>query len=39
MIATNVYRLTPHGLRMVLHHASPAVIEVAKDGLSPQVLP
>ena len=38
MIATNVYRLTPHGLRMVLHHASPAVVEVAKDDPGPQVL-
>jgi len=38
MIATNVYRLTPHGWRMVLHHASPAVVEVAKDDPGPQVL-
>jgi ketosteroid isomerase-like protein len=31
MVATNVYRRTALGWRMVLHHASPAVVEVAKD--------
>jgi ketosteroid isomerase-like protein len=36
MIATNIYRRTVRGWRMLLHHASPAVVEVAKD--SQQVL-
>lgn len=38
MIATNIYRHTDHGWHMLLHHASPAVVEVAKDTPGPQVL-
>lgn len=38
MIATNVYRRTDHGWHMLLHHASPAVVEVARDAPAPQVL-
>jgi len=38
MIATNVYQRTARGRHMVLHHASPAVVEVAKDDPGPQVL-
>lgn len=34
MLATNVYRHTPGGWRMTLHHASPAVVEVV-DGARP----
>jgi ketosteroid isomerase-like protein len=29
ILATNVYRRTEHGWRMVLHHASPSVIDTA----------
>lgn len=36
MIATNIYRRTVRGWRMLLHHASPALVDVAED--SPQVL-
>lgn len=38
IIATNIYRRTAHGWHMLLHHASPAVVEVAKDNPGPQVL-
>lgn len=38
MIATNIYRRTDHGWHMLLHHASPAVVEVAKDNPGSQVL-
>jgi len=38
MLAINVYRRTTQGWRMVLHHASPAVVEVAKDMPGPQLL-
>jgi hypothetical protein len=32
MHATNIYRLTDTGWRMVLHHASPATPPAAKTG-------
>jgi ketosteroid isomerase-like protein len=33
MLATNVYRATPVGWKMVLHHASPVPGNVASDSL------
>ncbi len=38
MIATNIYRRSARGWHMLLHHASPAVVEVAKDTPGPLVL-
>lgn len=32
MLATNVYRLTDDGWRMILHHASPAVLANSSRG-------
>ncbi|MEW5893538.1 MAG: nuclear transport factor 2 family protein [Pseudomonadota bacterium] len=32
MLATNVYRRTAQGWRLVLHHASPAVVEIAEES-------
>lgn len=38
MIATNIYRRTDLGWQMLLHHASPAVVEVTRDNPGAQVL-
>ncbi len=38
VIATNVYRRTPSGWRMLLHHASPAVVEVAGERAASRAL-
>lgn len=39
VIATNVYHKTPHGWRMVAHHASPGTPQDAADvGAKPTVL-
>jgi ketosteroid isomerase-like protein len=35
MAATNVYRRTPSGWRMILHHASPAVVDAAETQEPP----
>jgi uncharacterized protein (TIGR02246 family) len=35
IVATNVYRLTSGGWRMILHHASPGVAEAPADDAGP----
>lgn len=34
ILATNAYRLTPRGWRMILHHASPAVLSLDTGPIS-----
>lgn len=33
VLATNIYEKTPHGWRMILHHASPAPMESSQTTL------